>query len=138
MRLLDIQDRLVYKNVRKFLIDWDGKSKSKLQFAAKQFFKKYWLHYVCYEEFPVYGTLLKVDILNASKKIAIEVQGNQHTHFNEHFHKNRMDFFFAMQRDFRKYKWLEKNGFVLIELFEDDLEKLSLKYIIDKFGVVII
>lgn len=81
---------------------------------------------------------MKVDILNASKRIAIEVQGKQHTHFNRHFHQNRMNFWFAMRRDSEKANWLEKNGFAFIELIEEDLEKLSPKFIIDKFGVNII
>jgi len=138
MRLLDIQGRLIYKNVQCYLIDWNEKSRSKLQFVIKQFFKPFWQHYVCYEEFPVFGSRMKIDILNASKRIAVEVQGEQHTQFSKYFHHHRMDFLLSMQRDARKIEWLEKNNFKFLELVEDDLEKLSPKYIIDKFGVSII
>ena len=68
MRLYNIKGRLVSKNVRKYLIDWDKKSRSKVQFKVKKILEPYWKNYVVYEEFPVYGTLLKVDILNATKK----------------------------------------------------------------------
>ena len=86
MRLLNINGKLINKNVRKNLIDWEGKSRSKLQFKFKQFFYPYWKNHIVYEEFPVYGTMLKVDILNATKRIAVEIQGNQHESFNEFFH----------------------------------------------------
>ena len=39
MRLYNIYGKSVTKNVTKYLIDWDGKSRSKLQFNVKQFFK---------------------------------------------------------------------------------------------------
>ena len=86
MRLLNINEKLVNKNVRKYLINWQGKSRSKLQFKFKQFFYPYWKNHIVYEEFPVYGSMLKIDILNATKKIAVEIQGNQHESFNEFFH----------------------------------------------------
>jgi len=88
MRLLNINGKLVNKNVRNYLINWQGKSRSKLQFKFKEFFYPYWKNHIVYEEFPVYGSMLKVDLLNATKKIAVEIQGNQHESFNKFFHDN--------------------------------------------------
>ena len=88
MRLLNINGKLVNKNVRNYEIDWYGKCRSKLQFKFKQFFYPYWKNHIVYEEFPVYGSMLKVDLLNATKKIAVEIQGNQHESFNKFFHDN--------------------------------------------------
>ena len=68
MRLYNIYGKLQKKNVRSYLIDWDGKSRSKIQFSVKQFLKTFWKTQMVYEEFPVYGTKMKVDILNATKK----------------------------------------------------------------------
>jgi hypothetical protein len=139
MRLLNINGTLVNKNVRKNLINWDGKSRSKLQFKFKQFFYPYWNNHIVYEEFPVYGTMLKVDILNATKKIAIEIQGNQHESFNEFFHDNsRLKYLQSIKRDVKKEKWLEMNEFKFLELYEADLKKLSPQYIEEKCGILII
>ena len=68
MRLYNIHGKLQSKNVSKKIIKWGAKSRSKLQFKVKQFFKKYWQDHIVYEEFPVYGTRLSVDIVNATKK----------------------------------------------------------------------
>ena len=108
MRLLNINGKLVNKNVRKNLIDWEAKSRSKLQFKFKQFFYPYWKNHIVYEEFPVYGSMLKVDILNATKRIAVEIQGNQHESFNEFFHDHsRLKYLQSIKRDVKKEKWLE-------------------------------
>lgn len=138
MRLYDIRGRLIYKNVKPYLIDWEGKSASKGQFKVKRFFKQYWQRHLVYEEFPVYSSRLRVDFLNATRKLAIEYNGVQHNEFNPFFHKNRMNYFFSIKRDMKKAEWLEKNGFKLIELEEDDIPLLSPEYIREKFGVYIL
>jgi len=139
MRLLNINGKLVNKNVRKNLIVWEGKSRSKLQFKFKQFFYPYWKSNIVYEEFPVYGTMLKVDILNATKRIAIEIQGDQHESFNKFFHGNsRLKYLQSIKRDVKKEKWLEINGFKFLELYENDLKILSPQYIEEKFNIFII
>ena len=139
MRLLNINGKLVNKNVRNYLIDWQGKSRSKLQFKFKQFFYPYWKNHIVYEEFPVYGSMLKVDLLNATKKIAVEIQGNQHESFNKFFHDNsRLKYLQSIKRDVKKVKWLEMNEFKFLELYEDDLKLLSPQYIEEKCGILII
>ena len=85
MRLFNINGREQKKNVSKYVIDWNKKSRSKVQFAVKKFLEPFWNSQIVYEEFPVYGSRMKVDILNATKKIAIEVQGGQHNSFNKFF-----------------------------------------------------
>ena len=47
------------KKSKNFLIDWDGKSRSKIQFNVKQYLKKYWLKHIVFEEFPVAGTYIE-------------------------------------------------------------------------------
>ena len=139
MRLLNINGKLVNKNVRNYLVDWNGKCRSKLQFKFKQFFYPYWKNHIVYEEFPVYGTMLKVDLLNATKKIAIEIQGDQHESFNKFFHDNsRLKYLQSIKRDVKKEKWLEMNEFKFLELYESDLKNLSPQYIEEKCGILII
>jgi len=139
MRLYNIHGRLVKKNVSKYLINWDKPSRSKFQFSVKQFLKPYWCYQVCYEEFPVYGTRLKVDLINATKKIAVEVNGDQHSKFTPFFHGNsRAKYLESIKRDWKKTEWLEKNGFKLIEIETKDLKLLSPEYIEKKCSVAII
>tara|TARA_B100000029_G_scaffold357715_1_gene350488 strand:- start:109 stop:525 length:417 start_codon:yes stop_codon:yes gene_type:complete len=138
MRLLNIHGRPQNKSVSKYLIDWNKKSRSKLQKKVKDFFKPYWLGHIVYEEFPVYGTRLKVDILNATIKVAVEVNGPQHSSFNKFFHNNsRAKYLSSIKRDHQKAEWLKKNNYKLIELEESDLENLSRDFIEKTFQVKI-
>ena len=138
MRLYNANGRLQNRSVSKYLINWNKKSRSKLQKRAKDFLKTYWKAHIVYEEFPVYGTRLKVDILNATIKVAVEVNGPQHSSFNKFFHGNsRAKYLSSIKRDYQKGLWLEKNGYKLIELEESDIENLSKKYIEDTFKIKI-
>jgi hypothetical protein len=139
MRLYNINGKLSNKNVSKYLINWDKKSKSFPQFKTKQFLKPYWFGHIVYEEFPVYGSLLKVDFLNATKKIAIEVNGPQHDSFNPFFHNNsRMDYLKSIKRDYTKSQWLEKNEFLLLQINTDEINKLSVSFFKNTFNVDIV
>jgi hypothetical protein len=139
MRLLNVNGKLVNKNVRRYLINWEAKSRSKLQFKFKEFFYPYWKNHIVYEEFPVYGSMLKIDLLNATKKIAVEIQGSQHESFNKFFHDNsRLKYLESIKRDVKKGKWIDTNQFKFLELYEDDLKNLSPQYIEEKCGILII
>jgi hypothetical protein len=136
MRLFDINGRLVNRNVSNYIIDWDKKSRSNVQFLTKQFLRPFWQSQIVYEEFPCFGTLLKVDILNATLKIAIEVHGKQHESFNSFFHNgNPANYLKGIKNDFKKIKWLEKNNFKLIEIMEDEVPKLNKEFFLEKFDL---
>tara|TARA_R100000664_G_C2750140_1_gene137457 strand:+ start:1472 stop:1888 length:417 start_codon:yes stop_codon:yes gene_type:complete len=138
MKLYDITGRLVNRNVGRYKIDWDAECRSKFQFEVKQFFKSFWFGQICYEEFPVYGTRMKVDLINMTKRIAVEVQGAQHDEFNKFFHNNsRATYLRSITRDSDKRKWLENNDFKVLEILPKDLPELSRKYIKEKFSVSI-
>ena len=138
MKLYDIKGRLVNKSVSKYRVDCEGKCRSNIQFEVKQFFKTFWYGQICYEEFPVYGTRMKVDLINMTKRIAVETQGAQHESFNKFFHNNsRANYLRSITRDYDKIVWLENNNFKILEIFEEDLASLSRKYILDKFEVSI-
>ena len=137
MRLKNIYGKLVYKNVKSKLIDWDGKSRSKVQRQVKKFLKDYWSKCIVYEEFPVFGSRMSVDILNATKKIAVEVQGRQHDEYNKFFHKNKINYLYSMERDFNKKKWLEENDFQLVEILELEAANLNEKFFSEKYGIIL-
>ena len=118
------------------LINWNKKSRSKVQFRTKKFLEPFWKGHIVYEEFPVYGSRMTVDILNATKKLAVEVQGKQHGEFNKFFHSNsRLKYLEGIKRDIKKAEWLENNGFILLEIEEDEVDSLSLEFFLEKFGM---
>lgn len=131
MRLYNINGRLISKNVSKYRIKWDKKSRSKIQTKVKKFIQPYWENHVVYEEFPVFGSKMKVDLFNATRKVAIEVQGSQHSSYNPFFHKgSRQEYLNSIKRDHLKFLWLEKNGYELIEVEEEEVKKLSTDFIL--------
>ena len=138
MRLYNIYGKLQSRKVSKYLIDWDDKSKSKIQFKTKQFLKPYWQNHIVYEEFPVYGTKLKVDFINATKKIAIEVNGTQHNKFNKFFHNNsRANYLESIKRDVKKREWLELNNFLIVEIEQNEVDKLSKEWFKKEFNITL-
>lgn len=138
MKLLNTRGRLVNKNVDDRLIKWDEPSASKLQFRVKQFLKSFWRYESVYEEFPVFGTLLRIDFLNITRKIAVEVNGNQHENFSEFFHRSRSAYLQSIKRDYKKSEWLKLNGFTLIEINEKEVDKLSRTFFKEKFDIDIV
>lgn len=126
MKLLTLAGRPMERSVNRYRIVWEKKSRSKIQFRVKQLLKVVWDTHIVFEEFPVFGTKMKVDFYNATKKVAIEVNGPQHDKFNKFFHDNsRLQFLKGIKRDTLKYQWLEKNGIFLIEIIEEDLKDLN-------------
>jgi hypothetical protein len=121
------------KKAKNYLIDWDSPSRSKIQFQTKQFLKKYWSKHIVFEEFPVAGTKLSLDFYNANKKIAVEVQGKQHTKYVPFFHgKNKINYLNQLKRDQDKLKFCEANDILLVEVYQDD--KINEK-LFQNFGV---
>jgi len=129
MKLIDINGRPRFKNVASKRIDWDGDSRSKFQKSVKFYVRPLWNHHVVYEEFPVYGTRYTLDFFNATRKIAIEVQGGHHTKFNPFFHKNQFDYKEQLMRDEKKRRFCELNNINLIEIFYEDKKDLSISYL---------
>ena len=110
------------KNVSKYLIDWDSKCRIGIQKDVKDQVKPYWFADVVFEEFPVAGTRMTLDLYNATQKIAIEVDGNQHYKFNRFFHSDsRQKFLHQLQRDEKKEYFCDINNIKLIRVLESDV-----------------
>jgi hypothetical protein len=110
------------KNISKYLIDWDSDCKSGIQKDVKGQIKAYWFADHVFEEFPVAGTRLTLDFYNATQKIAIEVDGNQHYKYNKFFHSNsRQNFLAQLQRDEKKEYFCGLNKIKLIRVLESDI-----------------
>lgn len=106
------------KNAKKYLINWENESKSKFQKIVKDFLYPYWKDDIVFEEFRIVGTRMSLDFYNANKKIAIEVQGKQHTRYIKYFHKNRLKYLDQLKRDQQKLDFCEKNCIKLIEIYD--------------------
>ena len=81
---------------------------------------------------------MRVDFLNSTKKVAIEVNGPQHSSFNSFFHnKSRLNYLKSIKRDYKKAKWLEMNGYKLIELTTGEVENLSEDFLVKNREILI-
>ena len=109
------------KNSSKYLIDWDKKCRSKIQKKVKDLLYRHWISDIVFEELPVLGTRMTIDFYNANKKLAIEVDGNQHYKYNKFFHSNsRQNFLSQLQRDEKKEYFCEINQIRLVRILEKD------------------
>jgi hypothetical protein len=116
------------------LVDWNGKSKSKFQLSVRDFLYPYWKSDIVFEEFKLVGTRLSFDLYNANKKIAIEVQGAQHTKYVKFFHGNRMKYLEQLKRDDKKFRFCEINDINLVEIYPND--KIC-EDLFESFGVIL-
>ncbi len=106
-----------------YLINWEEGSRSKLQGKVKNFLKVFWDGDVVFEEFPVVGSRLTLDFYNATKNIAIEVQGKQHTKYNKFFHKdNKINYLNQLKRDDEKLAFCDLNYIKLLEVHEENVD----------------
>lgn len=122
------------KNAKKYLIKWRGKSRSKFQSSVKEFLHPYWKDDIVFEEFKIVGTRMTFDLYNANKKIAIEVQGAQHTKYVKFFHGSRLKYLQQLKRDDKKFRFCEINDIKLVEIYPNDLVDVDLFL---SFGVIL-
>ncbi len=122
------------KNAKKYLIDWEKQSKSKFQFSVKEFLYPYWRTDIVFEELKIVGTRLSFDFYNANKKIAVEVQGEQHTKYVKFFHGNRFKYLEQLKRDDKKFRFCEVNDITLVEIYPKDVVSVEL---FESLGVIL-
>ena len=109
-------------NSAKYLIDWDADCKRGIQETVKNVLHGNWFADVVFEEFPVAGTRLTFDFFNATRNIAVEVDGNQHYKYNKFFHSNsRQNFLSQLKRDEKKEYFCEINNIELIRILESEI-----------------
>ena len=123
------------KKPKNYMVKWDRPSRSKMQFGVKEFVKTYWFNDVVFEEFPIVGTRMSLDLYNANKNIAIEVQGAQHLKYTPFFHgKSKTTFLSQIRRDNDKEEFCKLNDIKLVEVYPED--KLSVD-LFKSFGVIL-
>ena len=73
-----------------------------------------------FEEVPVPRERLTLDFFIPTRKLAIEVHGEQHYKFVPHFHITKFGFLQSKKRDARKKEWCHINNIILVELKYDE------------------
>lgn len=121
MTLLDINGNKINCCPSKYLINWD-RAVSKPQKIIKDVLKPYWQNQFVCEEFRIPKTKLRLDLINFTLKIAVEISPSSSHGYNKFFHKNRSSYVLAKKRDLLKYKWIEVNEFLYIEVCDDTLK----------------
>lgn len=132
-------NKLVTININKYKIDWNS-APSKGQQTLQDFLYPYLKNHIVLAEMRVPGTLWRFDLVDCNTKVIYEYSPlTHHNNYNPFFHKSRAGFLKSLKSDMLKYEWAtQKNNFKVIEITEDDLPLLSLKYIQDKFNISII
>jgi hypothetical protein len=126
--------RLVDIKVGNYLIDWDKKV-SGPQKAVKDFLYPFWNADVVLEEFRVPGSLLRIDLVNLQKHIAIEVSPSHHRQYNRFFHRSRSGYLSLLKRDSDKEKWCIDSNFKYVEIFEEDIPELCRDWFREKYRI---
>jgi len=141
VKILDLKDRSHNLVLTDYLINWNPKREvSKPQAAVKAFLRPYWKAHVVTEECPLAtgkGRSMRGDLMNWTRRIAVEVSPSSSHSFNAFFHKSRHSFGAAVGRDLDKIAWFEKNRFKLVELDDEDLANLTAKMFLEKHGVTL-
>ena len=72
---------------------------------------------------PRIKSTLFLDFFIPLRKLAIEVQGEQHFKFNTMYHSSRQDFINQRKNDRDKSEWCNINGIELISLRYDNMDE---------------
>ncbi len=128
--------REVLLNIAKYRINWDTDGSSKPERLFRDLIKPYWKNSIILFQVIIPGSLLRLDFLNVTKKLLVEIDGKQHSEFNKHFHNNsRANYLASIKRDLQKEKWAEDNNIKVLHLNEADLKVFSPQYIKEKFDI---
>lgn len=98
-------------------------SRSQYHLRARSLLSEMFHSYSILEEVKLPGSVsahkksvLYFDFYIPNLKLAIEVHGQQHYEYSSFFHKNKLDFIRAQNRDDDKRKWCELNEIELVVL----------------------
>lgn len=90
--------------------------RSKIQFEIGKIIKQRFPLDPVLEDITIPETRLSLDFYVPHRKIAVEVQGEQHDEMNPFFHKSNADFEEQKNRDELKRFFCELNGIKIVEI----------------------
>lgn len=124
MKVSDLSGKIHAWNLRGHIpLLNDCRPRSELHLRARNVLKKMFPTDQILEECTTPGEQLYLDFFLPLRKLIIEVQGQQHFKFSEHFHGTQAGFVKSKNRDNRKKRWAEINGFRLIEFNYNESDK---------------
>lgn len=127
-------------SVGEYQLDWDGPRKvSKVQRAVEEFLRPYWTGKMVLGEWRIPGTKLRLDLVNVSDGLLVEVDGDQHASYNPHFHGSLSGYRASIKRDLQKDRFAELNGWTLVRITEADVKNgaLSAQWFMDTYNVTL-
>lgn len=103
--------------------DKERSKRSQYHLRARSVLSEIFHSYIILEEVKLPGSVathkksvLYFDFYVPNIKLAVEVHGQQHYQFSQFFHKNKLDFIKAQNRDDDKKEWCDLNNIVLVVL----------------------
>lgn len=116
VRSLDDHSKFITWNIsgNKYAMKSRGVCRSEKQFLVGQKLQSKYPLDTIYEDVTIPGSRLSLDFFIPSRKLAVEVQGQQHFERNSFFHESNSDFFAQQKRDEEKRIFCEINNIKLI------------------------
>ena len=100
----------------------DARPRSSYHLLARKVIKEVFLDFVGEEVFvPNEGFYL--DFFLPTRRIVVEVHGEQHYKFNSFFHKTKLDFVKQKKTDKNKAEFCKLNGFAYVEFPYNETEE---------------
>ena len=124
MKIKGIDNKTYSWSLNNYVPDEDStRSRSELHLKVRQLLKdRYPLDRIL-EEVPLPSTRLLLDFFIPTRKIGVEVNGEQHYKQVNHFHKDKMGFINSQKRDKVKQEWCDLNNIRLIVVRFDETEE---------------
>lgn len=121
----------------RYSIDWERKV-SAPQKRVKDFLRRFWAYDKVCEELLIPGSKKRLDIVNISKMIVVEVSPDSvHSSFNKFFHDSRSGLMLKKKADNDKEDWCLRNGFQYASLRDSDIKNLSKDLLMEQFSIAL-
>jgi hypothetical protein len=105
-------------NLKKYVVDRNGFSKSKFQKKIRdKLIKQHPLEIIC-EELYVPVEKFYLDFFLPGLSLVIEANGHQHQFHTRFFHKTKIDFHKQQDTDRRKKEWCLLNNFKFVAIYD--------------------
>lgn len=138
MKVLGLNGRTFKITPSDYTVDWDRKV-SAPQKAVKDFLRPFWERHVVTEECAIKtgrgSRSMRIDLMNWTRRIAVEVSPSSSHSFNQFFHKTRVGFGAAMKRDLDKEEWCGLNRFTYVLIDDEALPRLSVEWFKETFDI---
>lgn len=137
MIVKDLLGRECRMPTKPYLIDWD-RAVSGPQKMVKDFLRPYWERDLVLEEARIPHCLLRLDLMNATRGIVVEVSPvSTHGELNEFMHGSFSGWQKRLKSDMAKEEWAALNGFTFVELTDPELANLSPALFEERWGVTL-